>query len=183
MTLEERRRLSKFLSYHLRHRPDLLGLELGPGGWVSIDDLTAAAARAGRPFSLDELREMVALNDKQRFAIDEEKGLIRANQGHSLAVDLELEVMRPPPQLYHGTATRFMGSISKLGLKKMSRHHVHLSADTETARKVGARHGVPVVLVVAAEKMAVAGYEFRRSPNGVWLVDEVPPLYLGPLKP
>ena len=60
----------------------------------------------------------------------------------------------------------------------MSRHHVHLSADPETARIVGGRHGQPVVLSVDARGMSLAGFKFYRSDNGVWLVDEVPPEYL-----
>jgi putative RNA 2'-phosphotransferase len=60
----------------------------------------------------------------------------------------------------------------------MRRHHVHLSPNRETATAVGARRGVPVVLRVDAEAMAAAGHVFRRSENGVWLVDGVPPKFL-----
>ena len=56
---------------------------------------------------------------------------------------------------------------------------VRLTApDTETAMKVGARHGKPVVLVIDASKMRADGHVFFCSANGVWLVDEVPPQYL-----
>ncbi len=60
----------------------------------------------------------------------------------------------------------------------MSRHHVHLSLDFETAFKVGMRHGKPAILVVDAEKMARDGFVFYVSSNGVWLTDRVPPAYL-----
>jgi len=80
--------------------------------------------------------------------------------------------------LYHGTGERAVELIKAAGLWKMSRHHVHLSRDVETARRVGARHGQPVVFEVDASGMTEAGYEFYVSANGVWLVESVPPEYL-----
>lgn len=56
----------------------------------------------------------------------------------------------------------------------MQRHHVHLSPDVETARKVGARRGQPVILTIDAARMHAAGHVFYRSENGVWLVEGVP---------
>jgi putative RNA 2'-phosphotransferase len=80
--------------------------------------------------------------------------------------------------LYHGTARRHLGAIYAQGIVRGRRHHVHLSAEPDTARAVGARHGQPAVLVVAAAAMAAAGHVFYRSDNGVWLTDEVPPRFL-----
>jgi putative RNA 2'-phosphotransferase len=171
-------RASKFLSRHLRHRPDRLGLTLEAGGWVRVGDLLAAAARHGFPITPAELDEVVARNDKQRFSFDATGTRIRANQGHSIPVDLRLESVEPPALLYHGTGGRTALAIEREGLRKMRRHHVHLSADPETARRVGARHGRPVVFEVDAAAMRAAGYRFFRSANGVWLVDAVPPRYL-----
>lgn len=71
-----------------------------------------------------------------------------------------------------------MEAIREEGLRPMGRHHVHLSPDRETATRVGARRGKPVVLVVDAAAMHAAGYHFRMSANGVWLVDHVPPDYI-----
>jgi putative RNA 2'-phosphotransferase len=170
--------VSKFLAKHLRHSPDALGLTLRPGGWVSVDDLLTASARAGFGITYDELLECVETNDKQRFAFDDTGGLIRANQGHSVAVDLHLQALTPPDVLYHGTVERFLTSILAEGLKKGKRHHVHLSPDVETARKVGARRGKPVILRVAAATMHADGLAFFRSANGVWLTESVPALYL-----
>jgi putative RNA 2'-phosphotransferase len=178
MTPERLVRTSKFLSLHLRHRPERLGLALEPGGWVSVDALLTAAARHGYPISLAELEEVVARNDKQRFSFDASRTRIRANQGHSVPVDLELEPVEPPPVLYHGTGERNVPRIEHAGLRKMRRHHVHLSPDRETARRVGARHGRPVVFEVDAAAMRAAGHEFFRSANGVWLVEVVPARYL-----
>ena len=171
-------KISKYLSKHLRHQPQRLGLSLEPGGWVSVAALLAACARNGFPLSRADLDAVVLGNDKQRFGFDETGTRIRAHQGHSTAVDLELEAVEPPPLLYHGTAQQFADAIRRDGLLKMRRHHVHLSADRETAERVGARRGRVVVFVVDAGAMARAGFTFFRSTNGVWLVEHVPAAYL-----
>jgi putative RNA 2'-phosphotransferase len=171
-------RVSKFLSRHLRHAPEDLGLTLEPGGWVRVEDLLAGCRRAGMPIDLSLLREVVADNDKQRFAFDETGERIRASQGHSAEVDLQLTPQIPPDVLYHGTAQATLVSILSSGLRPMTRHHVHLSAASDTAYKVGSRHGKPVVLVVDAATMQQDGHTFYCSANGVWLVDAVPPRYL-----
>jgi putative RNA 2'-phosphotransferase len=173
--------VSKFLAKHLRHAPDALGLILQPGGWVSVDDLLSACERVGFAISYDELIECVETSDKKRFSFDKTGDLIRANQGHSVEVDLQLEAEEPPGLLYHGTVDRFFASIMAEGLKKGKRHHVHLSMDTETARKVGARRGKPVILQVDAGTMHSRGFQFFLSTNGVWLVDSVPAGFLARL--
>lgn len=171
-------KLSKYLSKHLRHQPERLGLTLQPGGWVAVDELLAACSAHRMPISRAELAEVVAGNDKQRFAFDATGQLIRASQGHSVAVDLQLDPATPPALLYHGTTERNLPAILRDGLRKMTRHHVHLSPDIATARKVGGRRGRPAVLAVDAAAMAAADYQFYVSANGVWLVDSVPPEYL-----
>jgi putative RNA 2'-phosphotransferase len=171
-------RVSKYLSKHLRHQPERLGIELGPGGWADVDQLLAACARHRFPISREELEEVVASNDKQRFSFDPTGRRIRANQGHSVAIDLQLEPAVPPDVLYHGTGHRAAEAIRQAGIMKMARHHVHLSSDIATATAVGARHGRPVVFEVAAARMYHDGHIFYRSANGVWLVDEVPAAYL-----
>lgn len=171
-------KISKYLSYHLRHHPDEIELELEPGGWVRVDDLLTACKKHGFSLFRSELEEVVARNDKKRFSFDSSGTFIRANQGHSVEVDLQLEASVPPDVLYHGTAHRAIESILREGLRKMSRHHVHLSADAETARKVGKRRGRPVVFAVDAKAMHRNGWQFYCSENGVWLVDGVPPEYL-----
>ena len=171
-------KISRYLSRHLRHQPDRIGIKLGPGGWVAVDELLAACKKHQFAISRAELNEVVANNDKKRFSFDSTGTLIRANQGHSIEVDLQLEPVVPPDVLYHGTSAGAIESILQTGLNKMSRHHVHLSSDIATAKAVGARHGKPVVFTVDAATMHQAGYEFYCSENGVWLVDRVPPEYL-----
>lgn len=174
-------KISKYLSKHLRHQPQRLGLTLAPRGWVSVDDLLAACTVHRFPLTRSELEEVVATNDKQRFSFDPTKTRIRANQGHSVAVDLQLPVQVPPEVLYHGTGETAVASILDSGLLKMSRHHVHLSTDIATARKVGARHGRPVVLAIDAAAMYQDGFVFYCSDNGVWLVEDIPPDYISVL--
>ncbi|MEU4118875.1 RNA 2'-phosphotransferase [Kitasatospora sp. NPDC028055] len=178
--MDEKRlvRSSKMLSRILRHEPELVGITLDDSGWVRIDVLLGALAAKGRPLTRPELDHIVASNNKRRFGYSPDGLSIRANQGHSVAVDLGLTATVPPPVLYHGTADRHLASIFREGLRPMTRQDVHLSAETETATRVGARHGRPVVLTVNAAAMAAAGHEFRLSENGVWLTDAVPPQYL-----
>jgi putative RNA 2'-phosphotransferase len=165
-------KLSKYLSYHLRHAPQEIGLTLEPGGWVQIEDLL----KAKKSLTRADLEQVVATCPKQRFSIEGTK--IRANQGHSVEVDLRLEPMGPPEILYHGTAVKAVEIISSLGLEKMARHHVHLSADLKTARTVGSRRGKPVIFQVDAAAMDRDGFVFYRSDNNVWLTDRVPVEYL-----
>ena len=171
-------KISRYLSRALRHRPDSLDLTLAPGGWVPVDALLAACAERHMAITPDELAEVVALNDKQRFAFDESGTRIRANQGHSVEVDLQLEPQTPPDVLFHGTGHKSVEAIRCDGLHKMSRQHVHLSANIATALKVGARHGNPVIFRVDASRMSQDGHPFYISANGVWLVDRVPAEYL-----
>ncbi len=166
-------RRSKRLSYVLRHAPASAGLTLDAAGWADVDALLAALG-----WTRAELERVVATNDKRRFALDESGTRIRASQGHSVAVDLGYAAQTPPQVLFHGTAERNLPVILAEGLRPGRRHAVHLSPDDVTARRVGARHGRPVVLRVDAEGMARDGAVFTRSANGVWLVDAVPPRYL-----
>jgi putative RNA 2'-phosphotransferase len=169
-------KLSKTLSYWLRHAPEAAGLSLDDAGWTPVEMVRAALAREG----LDPaaLEQVVAESDKQRFELSEDGARIRARQGHSITVDLEWPEATPPEHLYHGTVARFLDAILAEGLKPMARHHVHLSPDAETATRVGARRGVPVILRIAAGEMARGGAIFRLSSNGVWLADTVPPEFI-----
>lgn len=169
-------KVSKYLSKHLRHQPERIGLRPDEAGWVEIDDLLAALAAHSFRVTRDELDHVVASNDKQRFTIDGTR--IRANQGHTIDVDLGLEPAEPPAYLYHGTMARFLDAIRAEGLRPMNRHDVHLSRDRETATRVGARRGRPVVLAVDAGAMHRDGHTFRVSANGVWLTEAVPTRYL-----
>lgn len=178
MNEKRKTHISKFLSFVLRHKPEEIELFLDENGWANIEDLLGKSAKAGNNFTFEELEELVTTNDKKRFAFDEMKTKIRASQGHSIEVEISYEEKIPPKILYHGTAERNVEAILESGLQKRQRHHVHLSAETETARNVGIRYGKPVIFEIDTEKMSAENYKFYISANGVWLVDKVPPRFL-----
>lgn len=171
-------RLSIFISLILRHKPEIIGITLDEHGWADVKELIDGINISGRQINMETLEEIVKTDEKGRYSFSEDKRLIRANQGHSIPVDVELEEAAPPEILYHGTATRFLDSIMKDGLKPMSRLYVHLSRDIETAKKVGSRHGNPVVLKISSGEMNKDGIRFYLSSNGVWLVKNVPRKYI-----
>lgn len=166
---------SKFLSYVLRHEPHAIGLTLDREGWADIDALITGAQQAGKTLDPELIQAVVAGSDKKRFAISENGQRIRAVQGHSTdSVALQHEAKVPPEFLYHGTATRFLDSILAEGLRPGERHHVHLSADVNTATAVGQRYGKPVALKIEALRMHRQGFVFFQADNGVWLTESVP---------
>ena len=178
MDAKDQTRLSKFLSLVLRHQPELIGLELDANGWTSVDELISKAASQKMVYTPELIRTLVRESDKQRFALSEDGARIRANQGHSVEVELGYAPAQPPTVLFHGTAERNLPSILEKGLVRGERHHVHLSADRETALKVGQRHGKPVLLVVESGIMHAQGVTFFRSANGVWLTEHVATRFL-----
>jgi putative RNA 2'-phosphotransferase len=172
-------KISKFLSLVLRHSPATIHLNMDKNGWVNINELIANANKyKNMCLNYELIKIIVETNDKQRFIISDDGEKIRANQGHSITVDLELESKIPPDILYHGTASRFLDSIMKEGLKPMTRQYVHLSLTEEIALNVGKRHGKPIVLYINTKNMFEEGYKFYLSENKVWMVDKVPVKYI-----
>ena len=169
--------LGRFLSLVLRHDPGAAGIVLDEHGWADVKELLDGVNRSGRRMDMESMERIVREINKQRYAFNESNTKIRDNQGHSIGVDVELKQKQPPQYLYHGTATRFLPSIHREGIRKMSRQYVHLSGDFETALAVGKRHGIPVVVTVEAAAMARDGVVFYRSENGVWLCEHVAPKY------
>lgn len=170
--------ISKKLSYVLRHRPDSIDIALDAAGWVAADTLLAALVRSGTTLTRAELEHIVETNDKKRFAFSADGSMIRAVQGHSTPVTLDHPAAVPPELLYHGTVERFLPDILRDGLKPGARHDVHLSPDEATARRVGARRGQPVILVIQTGAMHRDGHAFQIADNGVWLTPHVPPRYI-----
>lgn len=160
----------KKLSYLLRHDNSYAFDE---HGWREVSDLVA-----NHGFTVEELSEIVATNNKQRYEFSEDMTSIRARQGHSILVDVELEEAIPPDVLYHGTAKEFADSIMKQGILKGKRLYVHLSTTIDMATKVGERHGDPVVLAIDAKRMSEDGNKFFLSRNGVWLTEFVDAKYI-----
>ncbi len=179
MNEKDKKRISKFLSLVLRHQPEYINLNLDQNGWADVLELQEKSKTKNIHFSIEELREIVETNDKKRFSFSKDASLIRANQGHSVkTIDLQLEAIKPPEVLYHGTVEKFIASIKATGLEKRNRQHVHLSADLETATKVGSRRGKPIILKIQAQKMHEEGFAFFLSANGVWLTDRVPKKFI-----
>ena len=170
---------SKFISLILRHKPEAIGITLDGHGWADVRELIDGVNRSGgHALDMETLEEIVRTDEKQRYSFNEGHTLIRANQGHSVPVDVEPEEKIPPDLLWHGTGEKYVPSIDKQGLIPKSRLYVHLSSDKETARKVGSRHGKPVIYSIDCRKMSKDGYRFFLSANGVWLTKSVPPEYL-----
>ena len=170
-------KISKYIAYLLRHRPDAAGITLDEHGWAKTEELLAGVNRTAA-LTMEELEEIVRTDEKQRYSFNADKTRIRANQGHSIQVDVELTEKKPPAVLFHGTAVRFRESIEEQGLLPGGRLYVHLSPDVETALKVGKRHGKPMVYRVDAGRMYRDGVVFYLSENGVWLTKTVSPEYL-----
>lgn len=170
----------RFITMLLRHKPPR---SMDSNGWVpvgTIINLVNEQRNLGwnGEFKLNDLENIVKTNDKKRYVLDESKEHIRASQGHTIDVDVELKQVVPPEILYHGTALQSVEIIKKQGLNKMKRNHVHMTANHDTAVKVGSRHGKPFIFKVLAKKMHDEGFIFYLSENGVWLTEVVLPQYL-----
>ena len=170
-------KVSKYLALILRHKPEEAGIILDAHGWANVKDLIDGVNKTYK-LDMKMLEEIVETDNKQRYSFNEDKTKIRANQGHSVNVDVELEEVKPPEYLWHGTAEKYVDSIKETGLVKKSRLYVHLSSDYETAVLVGKRHGKPVVFCIKSGLMYTDGYKFFKSKNGVYLTDFVPVEYL-----
>jgi putative RNA 2'-phosphotransferase len=171
-------KISKFLSFVLRHQPDAIGITLDEQGWTDVKLLIEKINESGLTFDLETLKFVVETNSKKRFAFNDSFEKIRASQGHSVDVELGYLPQQPPPILFHGTTEKYVDDILKTGLEKRERQHVHLSTDLVTANNVGLRHGKPYIFEVLAEEMYQNNYIFYQSENGVWLTDHVPLKYL-----
>ncbi len=175
---ERFKRISKLMSLILRHKPEAAGLRLDEEGYVPVEALLRALENKGHALTRAGLDELVAANDKQRFAFDESGLRIRAVQGHSRRVDLGYAPATPPSMLFHGTVAKFLDAIKREGLTPQRRQFVHLSPDHDTAVVVGRRRGTPLVLEVDTGTMAAEGHIFYLATNGVWLTDAVPPGFI-----
>lgn len=173
----EKVELSIFISLVLRHKPEIIGIQVDEHGWADIEELLEGISSTGRIIDKELLSEIVRIDKKNRYSFSDDGRLIRANQGHSISVDVELEECTPPSILYHGTAKKTQDIIMVQGIRSMSRLYVHLSENYKTARQVGKRHGEPVVLQVAASEMCNNGEKFYLSTNGVWLTKYVDSKY------
>lgn len=170
--------ISKYMSLILRHKPDVIGIELDEHGWANVNDLISGIEKDNHGFNFELLEEIVRSDSKQRYSFNDDKILIRANQGHSINVDVELKKKESPEYLYHGTGEKYVKSINQDGLIPKSRLYVHLSKDIKTAENVGKRHGKEIIYRINSGRMYRNGYKFYLSENGIWLTKEAPVKYL-----
>lgn len=172
-------RLSKEISYALRHAPWEYELEMDEEGWVFIEQLLDALNRENywKSITQEDIQQMIDISEKKRYEILGNR--IRAFYGHSIPMKISKIQSKPPEILYHGTARRFMESIMKNGLSPQSRQYVHLSQDIETAQNVGRRHDdKPCILVIDSLRAWNDGISFYFGNEKVWLADTVPSIYI-----
>ena len=169
---------SRFLSLVLRHKPEVIGIKIDKEGWVLVSDLLSLCKeKKDIDISMEELEGIVSNDDKKRFLFNYNHKMIRANQGHSIkSVDVKLEDVTDsaPAILYHGTSEKSVDSIMEKGILKMKRNHCHLSKTVDVAKKVGSRHGKPVILEILVRKLTDDGHKVYKSENGVYLMDYIP---------
>lgn len=172
-------KLSKEVSYALRHAPWEYELELDDEGWVDVRQLLSSLheSREWQELSEQDLHVMIDKSDKKRHEISESK--IRALYGHSIPQKILKDPKVPPEILYHGTARRLIEQIMEKGLLPQNRQYVHLSADTATALQVGKRRdGEPKLLEIQALKAWSEGIKFYLGNDKVWLADTIPSRYI-----
>lgn len=169
-------RLSRFLSFLLRHRPPEYPLSFDRQGFVAWSDLFRRVQTRYPDATEEDVREIVTAADKQRFELRDDK--VRATYGHSFPVDLGGESVAPPEELYFGTARDLAQSILREGLKPRGRAYVHLSASIDEAEAVGRRRDpAPAIIVVAARAAQQSGIDFYSS-GPLYLAPQIPSRFL-----
>ena len=180
MERDLRVKVSKFVSYLLRHDPQ--GLAMDDQGFVDLDELVSKAKRSFPSVDGQFLRRMVEESERKRFEIVGNR--IRALYGHSFPVYLRFEEDGGVEWLYHGTTSEAAGEILEKGLQPMKRLWVHLSPTEEIAVEVGRRRaGSPVILVVDTSEARKAGLKFYKASDQVYLCKFVPARYIRGLRP
>lgn len=177
--LQRLKRLSKLMSYILRHRPDEFGLVLDFEGWVSIKELLKAIREEEGWSHVREstIHEVMISLDRERFEVKE--GKIRALYGHSVPTKIEYPESEPPELLYHATRRRSYPVILQKGLLPMSRQYVHLATTPELAMRIGKRKDpYPVLLTVEAGRAYREGVNFYRAQELIYLADRVESRYI-----
>lgn len=179
--------LSKFLSLLLRHKPELLDLDMDTHGFVSMEELRRKIKRKQRWSWITKttIKDVVQTDPKGRFEIKERKDgkYIRATYGHSadLSVTIDYPEMKPKQRkfLYHGTKRRNLPSIRREGLKSKSRKYVHLSAHKREAVKVAERRqGKNAILKILARKFIKNGGKIFQATQQLFLCRQVPPKFI-----
>lgn len=173
--------LSKIICKALRHKPEMLDLQLDKRGWVLVDDLVKGLKENGFRFvDREKIEYIVNTNAKHRFELSEDGSKIRATYGHTIPIDLDLNVANVPDILYHGTNTENFKKIVEHGyIESMQRNFVHLADNVNLAKINGKRHGGDlVILKVNAKEMKKDGYIFYKAHSEIYLTKNVPIHYV-----
>ncbi|MDP4182011.1 MAG: RNA 2'-phosphotransferase [Bacillota bacterium] len=172
-------KLSKTMSYALRHAPWEYELELDENGFVALQQLLFSLKEEKKWSGLrvEDIIDVVKTSDKGRFEISGDK--IRALYGHSIPNKIIMERKEPPQTLYHGTTREFTKKIMENGLLPKGRQYVHLAVDIDMAIQVGKRRDdKPVLLKVNAQLAWSEGVAFYKGNDKVWLADMVESKYI-----
>ena len=162
-------KLSREISYILRHNPLKYNLTLDKEGWADINDLLQKlnARSEWNGLSKKDLEKMIASSDKKRHEI-------RAFYGPSLKEKVHKSPCQPPNVLYHGTVEKFVDSILEKGLITKERQYVHLSTTPETAIKVALRRDKKaIILKIDAQKAWDSGIKFYLGNEDIWLSEPI----------
>lgn len=172
-------KISKLISYWLRHSPNDASLVMDEYGWVSISQLISAIYEKGFQLTIKHLVNLNESTDKRRWVIDESKDKIRASHGHSVTIKQELNSQIPTTKLFHGTSLDSLWSILDKGIQSRTRQYVHLSDSFELAKKVGSRHGKPILFEIDTKALVRNDWRFFKTEENVWLTSDIPAYYLG----
>jgi len=169
-------RISRFLTYLLRHRPEEYPLVFDERGFVEWGDIVEIVQERYYDVTEEQIRAVVTDSEKKRFELQE--GKVRATYGHSFAIELGDQAVEPPPELYYGTARDLAQSMLRGGLKPRDRQYVHLSVSAEEAESVAKRHDqAPAIIIVDAQSAHGEGVRFYQS-GPLFLVENVPAKFL-----
>ncbi|EFH56431.1 hypothetical protein ARALYDRAFT_483669 [Arabidopsis lyrata subsp. lyrata] len=180
--------LGRLLTRILRHMATELRLNMRGDGFVKVEDLLNLNLKTSaniqlKSHTIDEIKEAVRRDNKQRFSLIDENGelLIRANQGHSITTVESEKLLKPilspeeVPVCVHGTYRKNLESILASGLKRMNRMHVHFSCGLPTDGEVisGMRRNVNVIIFLDVKKALADGIAFYISDNKVILTEGI----------
>lgn len=180
-------RISKFISYILRHGTTERSISIRDDGYVLVTDLMKQPEMKG--VTIDELKEIVMTSDKQRYGMINNHGIeyIRANQGHSKEIGDKLDdskmmerldVFPPDFECIHGTSMKNWIIIKDSGLSRMERTHIHFAIGKRDDKKVisGMRSSSQVEIYIDTKKALERGIKFYKSENNVILTrDDIHP--------
>ena len=72
-------KVSKYLSFVLRHHPEAIGLKLDTDRWANVDELIAKANTSGKSITLAQVRDVVTLDEQKMFVFSDDGSRIRSN--------------------------------------------------------------------------------------------------------